>query len=584
MIQLSTITVRVDNIPSGVNDKYIAVYFGETLGNAVVRVNLVHDKGTGEFMHTAFVELRTSALARRALREFNGETILNKQISVSLVVKGYTVSDDKLVYLRKVPKHYNSRILFDILEPFGNLLSLYVPDNKNKNRWHNYAFATFLTAEDARRAIAGVNALRTLPTDLEATPYVTKSREKRLPVQWETPTTHEYDDGDNDNDSYCFTVSELEEQLKSFLFQTDSEDHKRPLQHYGSGQNSEHVDVAEALDDDEDEEFAEEADDEDGSEYEEEDEGSIEDSPSDADDDSEADFEASDHGEEEDDFVEGSGDDCDDIKGSMAAEKEDDFAEGSGDDCNDTKGSMAAEKAEISVAEVTHQDSDNQENTHYGSEAELEGRKSEPLDSGDREEGVEEEGDVEDMGHIEDGAEFVPVQTVEELCKRIRWNGSAQGAKYKDAVMRYISKLQWSQLDPSLLRDLHMTLCESLSISALIEVALSVRKYNFVLGCAMEALEEGFAVFKAPGSEELAFALELGLDSIDSVTLRKMNLRGYLLQRHSKQYGVPITKKLLENFTKSCQVIDLVSIATKDQHFHDHAERCLQDYKFLRDY
>lgn len=153
----SQTTLLVGNLPPQIDEEFLKSHFSVVLNTDVNSVDMLHDKNTGAFRNAAYVNVGSQEKVHRALRELNDSVLQGKRIIVSLAISPYTSPLRKSIFLKNLPKHYNAMILYDKLKKYGQIVAIKLPHHNANQTGQNYAFASFLTEEDAQNAIHGIN-------------------------------------------------------------------------------------------------------------------------------------------------------------------------------------------------------------------------------------------------------------------------------------------------------------------------------------------------------------------------------------------------------------------------------------------
>ncbi|WFC98553.1 Phosphatidylinositol-3-phosphatase SAC1 [Malassezia yamatoensis] len=183
-------SVFCSNLPSAAGERDLGEFFEENLGNdTVVFVQFVYNYHTGQNLHAAYVELKSSDLIYKAL-SLNGHTLFGESITVQNVegARFHASSDYLLIpkeahaqplnHMHRAPvTHQNSapsqpssrlyvgNLQYDIgsehvravFEPFGEVEEAEVYYDHATGKSKGFAFVQFRNADDAHRATEQLN-------------------------------------------------------------------------------------------------------------------------------------------------------------------------------------------------------------------------------------------------------------------------------------------------------------------------------------------------------------------------------------------------------------------------------------------
>lgn len=153
----SRTTILAGNLPDNIDEEVLRFHFSVVLDTEVNNVSLLHDKNTDTFRNAAYIDVGSYEKVQRAIREVNGSVLHGKRIMVSLAINPYTSPLEKSIVLKNLPKEYNAMNVYDLLKRYGEIVAIKVAHGDANKMDQNYAFASFVTEEDAQNAIQGVN-------------------------------------------------------------------------------------------------------------------------------------------------------------------------------------------------------------------------------------------------------------------------------------------------------------------------------------------------------------------------------------------------------------------------------------------
>lgn len=155
-------TIAIKRLPNDVADieTFLDLYLLSHLGLSNCPKELVYNKASGVFKGVANIDLGSPEKAQQAIRELNNSKLCDSNISVSLCIEGYSPTPDKKVYLKELPDDFGNKEAYDLLSKYGTIVGIYpIPSHTDKDRLYSI-WAVFLTEEEAKRAVEGINASR----------------------------------------------------------------------------------------------------------------------------------------------------------------------------------------------------------------------------------------------------------------------------------------------------------------------------------------------------------------------------------------------------------------------------------------
>lgn len=163
--------IAVSNLPSDINEESLKSSFASILKTEIHSITLVHDKITGQFKNLAFVDVGSFDKVKEAIRMTNGTMIKGNRILVAMAIRPFVPSHEKNIYLKNVPASFDNVQLYDMLSNYGELVSMKLPYDERENKHLGYAFATYMTEDEAQTAIRAINDMVTSPDSLRAEQY-----------------------------------------------------------------------------------------------------------------------------------------------------------------------------------------------------------------------------------------------------------------------------------------------------------------------------------------------------------------------------------------------------------------------------
>lgn len=155
-------TIAIKRLPNDVADieTFLDLYLLSHLGLSNCPKELVYNKASGVFKGVANIDLGSPEKAQQAIRELNNSKLCDSNISVSLCIEGYSPTPDRKVYLKGLPDGFGHKEAYDLLSKYGTIVGIFfIPSHTDKDRLYSI-WALFLTEEEAKRAVEGINASR----------------------------------------------------------------------------------------------------------------------------------------------------------------------------------------------------------------------------------------------------------------------------------------------------------------------------------------------------------------------------------------------------------------------------------------
>ncbi|ORD94943.1 RBM19 [Enterospora canceri] len=144
-------TIFIKNLNYDIKENDLEAEFSKV--GEVVRCEVPMHHGGARNSGFAFVEFKEENSAKMALK-LDGKEVLGREIGVEMAKKQHVESKKATLFVKNLPFSANKGDLRKAFEPFGEIISISVPqDRKNEGRNKGFGFVDFKNEEDAAKAL-----------------------------------------------------------------------------------------------------------------------------------------------------------------------------------------------------------------------------------------------------------------------------------------------------------------------------------------------------------------------------------------------------------------------------------------------